>query len=209
MEPRAAYNSWAEQYDSNENKTRDLEAIALREMLHGYFFDQCLELGCGTGKNTVWLVERSNEITAVDFSEEMLAIARNKIASEKVKFLQEDLKKDWQFETGAFDIAIFSLALEHIENLELIFRKVSKVLKPGALMYVGELHPFKQYGGTKARFETSSGLQIVECYTHHISDFLGAAQKNGLAILQLKEFFDDGDRDTVPRIISMLFKKEN
>jgi len=209
MEPREAYNNWAEQYDSNVNKTRDLEAIALREMLHEYFFDQCLELGCGTGKNTAWLIERSKKITAVDFSEEMLAVARNKTTSEKVKFIQADLNQEWQFEKAAFDIVIFSLVLEHIENLAKIFRKVSEVLKPGALLYVGELHPFKQYKGTKARFETSSGLQIVECYIHHISDFVGAAEENSLAMLRLKEYFDDDNRDTVPRIISMLFKKLN
>lgn len=48
-----AYNSWAQQYDSNENKTRDLEARSLRETLAPLTFEHCLEIGCGTGKNTV------------------------------------------------------------------------------------------------------------------------------------------------------------
>lgn len=33
MEIREAYNKWAEIYDSNRNKTRDLEATALKETL--------------------------------------------------------------------------------------------------------------------------------------------------------------------------------
>ena len=33
MDTKQAYNVWASQYDTNENKTRDLEQHALRENL--------------------------------------------------------------------------------------------------------------------------------------------------------------------------------
>ena len=78
-----AYNNWASQYDTNLNKTRDLEGVALRENLSGMSFKTCLEMGCGTGKNTKWLLTKVNEMTAVDFSNEMLTVARTKINSEK------------------------------------------------------------------------------------------------------------------------------
>ena len=55
MNVQEAYDNWADQYDSNMNKTRDLEAVALRETLAYIPFDTCLEIGCGTGKNTEWL----------------------------------------------------------------------------------------------------------------------------------------------------------
>ncbi|MFN8165645.1 MAG: class I SAM-dependent methyltransferase [Bacteroidia bacterium] len=77
METKEAYNLWANQYDTNENKTRDLEALSLRETLSQMYFNHALELGCGTGKNTEWLVERVNTLTAVDFSTEMLAKAKD------------------------------------------------------------------------------------------------------------------------------------
>ena len=50
MDVEKAYNLWADQYDTNHNKTRDLEAISLRETLADLKFDNCLEIGCGTGK---------------------------------------------------------------------------------------------------------------------------------------------------------------
>jgi 2-polyprenyl-3-methyl-5-hydroxy-6-metoxy-1,4-benzoquinol methylase len=59
------------------------------------------------------------------------------------------------------DLATFSLVLEHIENLDNIFTKLSKVLNSNSTVFIGELHPFKQYGGTKARFETNEEQQIV------------------------------------------------
>jgi ubiquinone/menaquinone biosynthesis C-methylase UbiE len=56
MSIQKAYDNWSSQYDNNDNKTRDLEARALQETLAGIQFTNCLEIGCGTGKNTAWLL---------------------------------------------------------------------------------------------------------------------------------------------------------
>src|SRR5690606_10346613 len=112
-------------------------------------------IGCGTGKNTEWLLTKAKQITAVDLSEEMLAKAHKKITSEKVRFIQADITKAWTFaDSQEFDLVTFSLVLEHIENLDEVFEKLAKVTNPNSFVYIGELHPFKQYTGTKARFET-------------------------------------------------------
>jgi len=97
MDVQQAYNNWAEQYDTNENKTRDLEARSLREMLAELSFNRCLEIGCGTGKNTEWFISRAEQVTAVDFSEEMLAKARAKIPSASVRFIQADITNHGNF----------------------------------------------------------------------------------------------------------------
>ena len=81
-------------------------------------------------------------------------------------------------------------------------------MKSGGYVYVGELHPFKQYTGSKARFETAEGVQVVTCFNHHVSDFTEAAQKNGFVVETIQEFFDDGDRSTIPRILAILLRKE-
>lgn len=206
MNVEHAYNSWAEQYDTNSNKTRDLEAISLREMIAPIAFDDCLEIGCGTGKNTVTLLSKAKHITAVDLSEEMLSKAKEKIVSSNVEFVQADITKEWTFVKRQYDFVTFSLVLEHIEDLNSIFKKVSESLKPGGYVYVGELHPFKQYMGSKARFETEKGLHVVECYTHHLSEFLHAAKNNGLSLTDMKEYFDD-DQNT-PRILTLLLYKK-
>jgi len=208
MDTKAAYNSWSEQYDTNLNRTRDLEALALRQTLAGVTFNNCLEIGCGTGKNTVWLTEKAGEVTAVDLSDDMLAKAKEKISSQKVHFIQADILHDWHFVTKKFDLVIFSLVLEHIENLEPVMEKVSRALVPGGYVYIGELHPFKQYTGSKARFTTDAGEQVVTCYDHHISDFIEAAKKFGIGIIELKEFFDNGDRTGIPRILMLLLQKQ-
>lgn len=206
MNTREAYNIWSEQYDTNENKTRDLEAFALRETLSKISFADCLEIGCGTGKNTQWFATKAKHLTAIDFSEDMLAKAKVKVASTNVEFIQADIMKDWSFTNSSYDLVTFSLVLEHIENLEVVFENVLKVLNPGGRVYVGELHPFKQYNGTKARFETKEGLYIVECYNHHVSDFVQAGKQSGLILEDLNEYFDE-EKVSLPRILTLVMKK--
>lgn len=179
----------------------------MQTMLAGIAFRDCLEIGCGTGKNTVWLAGQADEVLAIDFSEGMLAKARGKVDAANVTFVQADITQYWSFTQQQFDLVTFSLVLEHIQDLEHVFQQASERLNVGGYLYLGELHPFKQYTGTKARFDTETGRQEVACYTHHVSDFVQAAQKQGLQLTALQEYFDAGDRTAIPRILSIIFRK--
>ena len=207
MTTQQAYNQWAAQYDTNDNKTRDLEAKALRNTLSAISFENCLEIGCGTGKNTVWFAEKAIAVTAVDLSGEMLAKAKEKIIANNVEFIQADITKPWNFTTKKYDLVSFSLVLEHIENLSFIFNEAAKALNNGGYVYAGELHPFKQYTGSKARFETAAGVQVVQCFNHHISDFVQAAKEHHLHVADMNEYFDEDNKTALPRILAMLFRK--
>jgi ubiquinone/menaquinone biosynthesis C-methylase UbiE len=208
MNVEQAYDIWSSIYDTNDNKTRDTEAFALRKILKNKSFGNCLEIGCGTGKNTQFLITVSDRITAVDLSEKMLEKAKEKIVSEKVEFIQADITKEWKFVYEKYDLITFSLVLEHIENLDFIFKQIANITAKNAYVYIGELHPFKQYSGTKARFEITNGTQIVSCFNHNISDFVKPALKFGFDLIDLDEYFDNEDRTKIPRIITVFLKKK-
>ena len=208
MDIKRGYNKWAAQYDINKNRTRDLEAQALRNTLANIKFEHVLEIGCGTGKNTAWFAEKAKQVTAVDLSEEMLAIAKEKIKTKRVQFVQADILESWLFRKKLFDLVSFSLVLEHIENLDPVFKETSLALKPGGHVYIGELHPFKQYTGTKARFTSEAGQQVLTCYNHHISDFIRSAKKYELNLADMEEYFDENNKEEIPRVLSIIFKKE-
>ena len=208
MDVRQSYNLWAEDYDSVDNKTRDLEGLALRDRLENFAFDTCLEIGCGTGKNTQWLATKAKEVTAVDLSEKMLAMARKKIKSGNVLFKQADITRPWTFTSEKYYLITFSLVLEHVEQLEPVLIEAEKKLSAGGHIYVGELHPFKQYTGTKARFDTVGGQHVIACFNHHVSDFIRAAKTAGLRLEDAEEYFDGNDRGTIPRILAMIFRKQ-
>lgn len=207
MNIKASYNKWSSQYDTNLNKTRDLEGNILKGFLKTYTAKSILEIGCGTGKNTAWFLENFEEVTSVDFSEEMLTIAKNKIQAAHVTFIEADINLPWAFLKSQYDLVSFSLVLEHIEDLENIFNKTSNALKDGGYVYIGELHPFKQYSGSKARFETESGTETLTCFTHHISEFIHAAEKHGLQLIKIEEHFDEDDKNGLPRILTLMFQK--
>ena len=209
MDAGSAYNTWASQYDTNINKTRDLEGEALRVLLANIPFNSVLEIGCGTGKNTEWFIEKANEVTAIDLSGEMLARAKEKITSHKVQFKQADIRFPWTYIDKQYDLVSFSLVLEHIHNLDHIFNEASKSLRPGGYVYIGELHPYKQYSGTKARFDTEQGQQVVECFNHHISDFIQTAKKHRLTLVDLNEFFDKNERGETPGILAIILKEDS
>ncbi len=207
MNTEQAYSIWAEQYDTNDNKTRDLEAEALKETLANISFNNCLEVGCGTGKNTAWLIQKAEHITAIDFSSEMLAKAKEKITSGRVQFKQGDITESWTFTNSLYDLISFSLVLEHISDLDHVFNEAANYLNHNGHIYIGELHPYKQYSGSKARFNADDGLKVVECFTHNISDFTKTAKKYGLILVEVNEHFDNNNRQEIPRILTLLLRK--
>lgn len=82
-----------------------------------------LDLGCGTGILESYLLKYSNDITAVDFSENMIEKAREKFP-EGIKFLCLDL-----FEVeGKFDLIFLYSIYPHIFDKEKLAKKLYEIL---------------------------------------------------------------------------------
>jgi hypothetical protein len=73
---------------------------------------------------------------------------------------------------------------------------------------ISELHPYRQYRGGQARFRAEDGSEIrVPAFTHHISDFVHAAERSGLTLRHLGEWWHDEDaRADPPRLLTLLFE---
>jgi ubiquinone/menaquinone biosynthesis C-methylase UbiE len=207
MNIRNAYNEWSGVYDSNENLTRDLDQKVTRDMFAERHFASILELGCGTGKNTAFLVQIGRNVHALDFSEGMIEKAKEKVTAENIRFSMVDLTKRWTCEDAAYDLIVCNLVLEHIEDLKHIFFQAARTLMPGGSFFINELHPFKQYKGTKARFERGEEIIEVDVFIHHVSDFTNAAESSGLKLVKLNEYWHEKDENKPPRLISFLFEK--
>ena len=200
------YDEWSATYDAVANPTRDLEKRACESLLGRHSFERVLELGGGTGKNTEWLASLAREVVSVDLSPEMQAVAREKVTTANVEFRIGDVTAAWNF-GNVFDLITCSLILEHVEDLVHIFREAANVLIHGGRFYICELHPYKQYSGSKARFESEGEERILECFTHHVSDYTNAALVSGFKIERIDEWFDGYDRSAMPRLVSFVFRK--
>jgi ubiquinone/menaquinone biosynthesis C-methylase UbiE len=90
-----------------------------------------LELACGPGTWTAQLLESATEVTAVDGSAEMLAIARSRVGENRVTFVQADLFS-WQ-PTRRYNAVFFGFWLSHVPlpRFEQFWRLVDDCLAPG------------------------------------------------------------------------------
>lgn len=199
---------WSSTYDQDRNLTRDLDQAMTRQALAHQKFSNTLELGCGTGKNTVLLSGISDEVLALDFSEGMIEQGRQKINAGNVEFNMADLTKPWSGKTKGYDLIVCNLVLEHIEDLNFIFAEAFHHLQKGGRFYVSELHPFRQYLGGRARFQHGDEVTEVKAYVHHVSEFLQAAAVTNLGLESFGEYWHPEDQGKPPRLAVFMFKKE-
>jgi ubiquinone/menaquinone biosynthesis C-methylase UbiE len=202
-----AYTDWSVTYDSDRNLTRDLDQQVTLQLLGNLRCKSILEIGCGTGKNTELLARVGDHVHAVDFSSGMIDKAKAKLLAANVTFETLDLTQPWPLKDQAFDLIACNLVLEHIENLSPIFAEAFRVLMARGRFLVCELHPFRQYQGTQARFRKDLDESKIPAFVHHISDFTNSAVKYGFSVVDLREWWHEEDQRKPPRLVSFMFEK--
>lgn len=98
-----------------------------------------LDLCCGSGQATRYLVELSPNVTGLDASPLSLGrAARNVPQAEYVEALAEEMP----FAEGSFDLVHSSVAMHEMETSQLqqIFREIYRVLKPGGIFAMVDLN---------------------------------------------------------------------
>src|SRR5574341_356167 len=131
----------------------------------------------------------------------MIEKAREKVRAANVRFEMADLTRKWNCADAAYDLVVCNLVLEHIRDLSHIFSEAARVLVTGGKFFINELHPFRQYRGTKARFERADTAVEVEAFVHHISDFTNTAAVKDLKLVTLNEYWHEADAGKPPRLI--------
>ena len=199
------YDIWARQYDVNINPTRDLDKTVTIKFLSKLHFSNVLELGCGTGENTEWLITKADSLVGLDFSKNMLDVAMEKVKSSKATFIKTNLNQEWPVDDNSFDLATINLTLEHIKKLDHIFHSLSKKLRASGKCFVCELHPKKQVAGSKAQFLENGIKKELDTYQHSERDYIKNAEEAGFVLVSKKEWWDN--KEDLPRLISFLFEK--
>jgi len=98
---------------------------------------RALDLGCGEGRNAIWLAERGWRVSGVDFSEAGLDKAR-RLAVERgveVTWVRADLL-DYEPDHGAFDLVILMYIHLPAAQLAAVMETASAALAPGGTLLV-------------------------------------------------------------------------
>lgn len=190
---RSGYDRWAEIYDHDKNPLVALEEPVVRGALGDVSGLSVLDLGCGTGRHALWLAAAGASVTAVDFSEGMLAAARHKPGAEAVRFLVHDLHTPLPFEDGTFDRIVSGLVLEHVSHLRLVFGEARRVLKPAGRAVISAMHPAMHLKNVQARFTDPATGEKVQpgSVAHTLGGFVMAALEAGFTPEAIGEYAPD------------------
>ena len=96
-----------------------------------------LDLGCGTGANSGFLIDNGFKVTAVDFVESACTKLRNQFSNDRLTVINADITT-LELDDNSFDCAIIAGVLEclGIDEASNLFRKIEKWLRPGGRLYV-------------------------------------------------------------------------
>lgn len=129
---RAAYDDGAQRREAKGKTPWKLaEREAFLKRVRG---GRLLEVGAGSGQDSVYFQENGLEVVAVDLSPAMVALCREKgLEAHVMDFLRLD------FAPGSFD-AVYALnCLLHVPDRDLpaVLEAIRAVLRPGGLFFLG------------------------------------------------------------------------
>jgi ubiquinone/menaquinone biosynthesis C-methylase UbiE len=93
-----------------------------------------LDLGCGSGRAAKHFIKKGFTVVGIDFSEEMLKIAREKVPH--ADFQKMDMRK-LKFPSQSFDGIWSNFSLLHIpkREIKIVLDECFRVLKPNGIFY--------------------------------------------------------------------------
>ena len=205
---REGYDRWAPLYDQKTNRIVGMKQRTIERLMGDVRGLEVVDLGCGTGRNAAQMAEAGANVTGVDFSEGMLAEARRRPGAGKIRWIVGSLEQPIQLPDAAFDKALCSLALEHVEDLPTAFFQMRRIVRPSGEIAVVEMHPAMMLKGLSARFhDPKTGQEIrPRSVGHQISDFVKAIVGAGLTIADMEEIFDDSAEPRWPALLTFILR---
>lgn len=98
---------------------------------------EAIDLGCGGGRSTRWLLDRGFSVTAVDASAEAIEMVRDRLSKEAPAKLVHSRFQDLSLDTYDVTLAVFSLFFLQPGEFEEFWSRIVRALRPGGL-FAGE-----------------------------------------------------------------------
>ena len=94
-----------------------------------------LDIGCATGTQCGDIANNVRQVTGIDISSKLLAIAEQRMAErnlDNIEFLETSVF-DETFHPGSFDVVMAFFVLHFFEDIDVVFKRVHELLKPGGI----------------------------------------------------------------------------
>jgi SAM-dependent methyltransferase len=142
------YTTHADEYDSAVQVNlynAKFERPSLLSLLPTIEGKSILDLGCGPGVYAEELIARGGIVTAIDSSENMVEITQAKIGGSYNCYVQDISIGLPNEQSASFDVVICPLTVHYIEDLNVLFLDIRRVLKAGGLFVFSTNHPHVDY----------------------------------------------------------------
>lgn len=113
------YDLWLDEYKNILDENKD---------------NEILDLGCGIGADTLYLLERGYNVLSCDFSVEALKSIENNIPNSKTLYL--DMMKKFSIADKKYSLIIADLSLHYFNNETTIhiMKEIKRILKDGGVL---------------------------------------------------------------------------
>jgi arsenite methyltransferase len=152
--------------------------------------DAVIDLGCGAGNDCFVaraIVGESGRVTGLDFTDEMLAKARQNAARlgfDNVDFVEGDIE-DMPIADHSFDVAISNCVLNLVPDKQKAFSEIKRILRPGGHFCVSDI-VLKGHLPDKIR-ETATLYAGCVSGALQMDDYLDIIAKNGFRNVEIKK----------------------
>jgi 2-polyprenyl-3-methyl-5-hydroxy-6-metoxy-1,4-benzoquinol methylase len=150
--------------------------------------ERVLDIACGNGLSSRRLAAMGAHVVAFDFSEEMIAYARERTTqyTERIEYLVLDATDEaalLALGEGSFDAAICNMALFDMAEIKPLMRALARGLRPGGRFVFSVLHPCfnSPHMAHVAEMEDREG-DIVTIYSVKVFGYISPTVARAVAI---------------------------
>ncbi len=169
-----------------------------------------LDIGCGSGRNSIYLARKGFDVTGVDLSDEAVKIARTKAGHSGVKcrFFQADLTMKKTVTRDTFDYILEWQVLHHIpfdERKQYINNVHSLICDDGLYLACSFSEDDSSFEGAGKTRQTSVGTTLFMSAKEELTKLYSPY----FEIISLEDVSTEGKKGTHKSILALLQKKSN
>jgi ubiquinone/menaquinone biosynthesis C-methylase UbiE len=192
LDVQAGYDRWAATYDTTDNPMVYAATYALAAGLSNVKGMDCVEFGCGTGRNLAAMAKAgARTVTGLDLSPAMLAVARARnhdVSPSAWTLIQHDMMLAAPLPGASANFILFALTLEHVDDLVLALQNARRLLRKNGTIRIVEIHPFMSLSGVGAHFIEGDTTVTMPTFPHQFEGWINAIAVAGFVIDSLREW---------------------